>query len=162
MNVPTETAPAPAKPVEAAAPTPPVETAPAAPVAPAPTAASQSEQELAALRRATPPPSEPAAPPAVSTPAPAAEQPDAAKDETPRIVTREGFVHRARNIQAPSGFELHDIKSGELIEYLQPAPGQKKFKIFVGTRVRLTGPEFLDPAWPRTPILHVQTVDLMP
>ena len=151
VNVPAETAPAPAKPVE---------TAPPAPVAPAPTAASQSDQELAALRRATA--SEPAVAPAKPVPAPPAAQPDAAKPETPRMVTREGFVHRAHNIQAPAGFELHDIKTGEMIEYLQPAPGQKKFKIFVGTRVRITGPEFLDPSWPRTPILHVQTVDLMP
>jgi hypothetical protein len=157
VNVPTETAPpAPAKPVEAA---------PAAPVAPAPTPASQSEQELAALHKAAAP-EPPVAPPAATpAPAPTPVPPEAAKQEnpeTPRIVTREGFVHRARNIQAPSGFELHDIKSGELIEYLQPAPEQKKFKIFVGTRVRITGPEFLDPAWPRTPILHVQTVDLLP
>jgi hypothetical protein len=91
-----------------------------------------------------------------------APQPEAAKQEPARTVTREGFVHRAYNIQAPAGYELHDIKTGELIEYLQPAPGQKKFKIFVGTRVRITGSEFLDPSWPRTPVLRVQTVDLMP
>jgi uncharacterized protein YgiM (DUF1202 family) len=145
VNVPAETVPAPAKPVE---------TAPAGPVAPAPTAASQADQERAALHRATAP--------AAPAPAAAATQPQPAKQETPRIVTREGFVHRAYNIQAPAGYELHDIKTGELIEYLQPAPGPKKFKIFVGTRVRITGAEFLDPSWPRTPVLRVQTVDLMP
>jgi uncharacterized protein YgiM (DUF1202 family) len=145
VNVPAETAPAPAKPVA---------TAPAGPVAPAPTAASEADQELAALRQATA-----SAPPA---PAAAATQPEAVKQEPPRTVTREGFVHRAYNIQAPEGYELHDIKTGELIEYLQPAPGQKKFKIFVGTRVRITGSEYLDPSWPRTPVLRVQTVDLMP
>ena len=143
VNVPAETAPAPAKPVA---------TAPAGPVAPAPTAASEADQELAALRRATAP-----APVAAATP-----RPEPAKQEPARTVTREGYVHRAYNIQAPAGYELHDIKTGELIEYLQPAPGQKKFKIFVGTRVRITGPEFLDPSWPRTPVLRVQTVDLMP
>ncbi len=142
VNVPAETAPAPAKPVE---------TAPTGLVAPAPTAASEADQELAALRRATAP-----------APAAAATRPEPAKQEPPRTVTREGFVHRAFNIQAPAGYELHDIKTGELIEYLQPAPGQKKFKIFVGTRVRITGSEFLDPSWPRTPVLSVQTVDLMP
>jgi len=149
VNVPAETAPAPAKPVE---------TAPAGPVAPAPTAASEAEQELAALHRATAP--GPIAAP--TAPAAVAPQPEAAKQEPARTVTREGFVHRAYNIQAPAGYELHDIKTGELIEYLQPAPGQKKFKIFVGTRVRITGSEFLDPSWPRTPVLRVQTVDLMP
>jgi uncharacterized protein YgiM (DUF1202 family) len=151
VNVPAETAPVPAKPAA---------TAPAGPVAPAPTAASQADQELAALRRATP--AEPLVAPTAPAAAPAATQPEPAKQEPPRTVTREGFVHRAYNIQAPAGYELHDIKTGELIEYLQPAPGQKKFKIFVGTRVRITGSEFLDPCWPRTPVLRVQTVDLMP
>jgi hypothetical protein len=120
---------------------------------------SQADQELAALRRAT---AEPLVAPTVPAPVPTAKQPESAKQEPPRTVTREGFVHRALNIQAPAGYELHDIKTGELIEYLQPAPGQKKFKIFVGTRVRITGSEFLDPSWPRTPVLHVETVDLMP
>jgi hypothetical protein len=71
-------------------------------------------------------------------------------------------VHRAYNIQAPTGYELHDIKTGELIDYLQPPPAQKKFKAFVGTRVRITGTEFLDANWPRTPVLRIETVDLMP
>jgi hypothetical protein len=142
VNVQAETPPAPAQPVETA------------PVAPAPTAASQADQELAASHQATAP--------AAPVPAPAASQPEPAKPEPPRIVTREGFVHRAYNIQAPAGYELHDIKTGELIEYLQPAPSEKKFNVFVGTRVRLTGAEFLDPSWPRTPVLHIETVDLMP
>jgi hypothetical protein len=167
VNVPAEApAPAPAQPAEAA----PAAPAPA-PSAPAPTAASETDQELAALRQAmaqsnTPPAT--AAPEAAPAPAPAPEtaaaQPAAipVPEEAPRTVTIEGFVHHAYNIQAPAGFELHDIKTGVLTEYLQPPPGDKKFKMFVGTRVRLTGTEFLDPEWPRTPILHIESVDLMP
>jgi hypothetical protein len=48
-----------------------------------------------------------------------------------------------------------------LIEYLQP-PASQNFKIYVGTRVSVTGPEVIDPRWPRTPVLQVQTADLMP
>lgn len=151
VNVPAETAPAPAKPVEVA---------PPAPVAPAPTPASEADQELAALHQATAP--QPTAAPPAPAPAAAPAQPEAANQGPPRIVTREGFVHRAYNIQAPAGYELHDIKTGDLIDYLQPPPGLKKFKTFVGTRVRITGAEFLDPSWPRTPVLHIETVDLMP
>ena len=151
VNVAPETPPAPAAPVE---------TPSATPVAPAPTAASQTEQELAALRRATAP--EPMMAPTAAAPAPTAAQPGAGMQAIPRTVTREGFVHRAYNIQAPTGYELHDIKTGELIDYLQPAPAQKKFKAFVGTRVRITGTEFLDANWPRTPVLRIETVDLMP
>jgi len=147
VNVPAETAPpAAAKPPE---------TASAGLTAPAPTAASQSDQELAASHRAAP------AQPSASPEAAAISAESGKEDSGPRVVTREGFVHRALNIQAPSGYELHDIKTGVLTEYLQPAPGQKSFKIFVGARVRFTGAEFLDPDWPRTPVLHVETADLM-
>lgn len=144
VNVQPEAAPAPA-------PAPPPSTGIAAP---APTASSQADQELAALRHATP------AEPAASAPAPApAAPPDT--EQSPRIVTREGYVHRSYNIQAPEGYELHDIKTGDLTEYLQPGRLQK-FHTYLGSRVRVTGPEYLDPRWPRTPVLHIETVELMP
>lgn len=158
VNVPTETTPAPAPAAT------PVEAAPA-PAAPAPTALppsspSENEQALAALHQAEGV-STPAPPAAVApTPAPAPAAP--AAEEPPRIITRDGFVHRAWNIQAPAGYELHDIKTGVLTEYLQPPAGDKKFKAFVGTRVRITGTEYLDPGFPRTPVLQIQSVDLMP
>jgi len=149
VNVPPETAQAPV-PAAAPAEATPAPAAPA-PTAPAPTSASETEQELAALHQAMATPTTPAPAPAPTT-----------TEEAPRVVTRDGFVHRAFNFQAPAGFELHDIKTGVLTEYLQPAPGDKKFKIFVGTRVRITGTESLDPNWPRTPVLQIQSVDLMP
>jgi hypothetical protein len=80
---------------------------------------------------------------------------------TPRIVTREGFVRRAHSIQAPTSFALHDIQDGRLIDYLQPQKGQN-FKIFLGTHVTVTGPESMDSRWPSTPVLQVQSVDLIP
>ncbi len=107
------------------------------------------------MHQATTP--EPALQVAASAPANAA----AAEPIGPRIVTREGFVHKAYNIQSPADYELHDIKSGDLIEYLQPQ-GQQNFKIYVGTRVSVTGPEVMDTRWPRTPVLQVQSVELMP
>ena len=155
-----EMQPPPAVAVTPPAPAPPAaanEPAVIAPVAPAPVAPepvpqqSQTDQELEALRLAI------AAAPAPVSPAPAATN----EPVTPRIVTREGFVRRAYNIQAPADFELHDIQSGTLMDYLQPQPG-KNFKVFVGTRVTVTGPEGIDSRWPRTPVLQVQSVDLMP
>ena len=149
-----------------------IEQAPGNPIAPAPTAQTETDQELAALRQATvPEPAPPApAPAAAPAPAPAAAAAAAAavavavavaEPAGPRIVTREGFVHKAYNIQSPADYELHDIKSGALIEYLQPQ-AQQNFKIYVGTRVTVTGPEVIDQRWPRTPVLQVQSVDLMP
>jgi hypothetical protein len=70
-------------------------------------------------------------------------------------------VHRAYNIQAPADYELHDIQSGKIIDYLQVKPGQN-FKMYVGTRVTVTGPEGINSRWSRVPVLEVQSVDLMP
>jgi uncharacterized protein YgiM (DUF1202 family) len=141
------------------------------PVAPAPGAAPGTEvdRELEALHHAeggpapapapaTTPEAAPTSPAAPATaPAPAASNEPA----PPRIVTREGFVRRAYNIQSPTNYELRDIQSGKLIDYLNPKAGMN-FKIFVGTRVTVTGPEGMDSRWPRTPVLDVQSVDLMP
>jgi hypothetical protein len=136
-------------PPDATAPTP--AGAPATGIAaPAPTATSQADQDTAQHQ---------APAPAVTAPAPTA--PPAETEQSPRVVTREGFVHRSYNIQSPASYVLHDIKTGDTTEYLLPGKLQK-FRTYVGTRVRITGPEYLDPRWPRTPILHVETVELMP
>lgn len=129
----------------------------ATPTAPAPgPQKSEADLELEALRRATPGE-------ATTVPVPAAEAPPSTESgpPKPRIVTREGFVRRAYNIQSPTDFELHDVQTGMLIEFLQPKPGQN-LKTFVGTRVTVTGPEGMDPRWTRTPVLQVQSVDLLP
>jgi SH3-like domain-containing protein len=150
VNVPPDNAP------PAPATVPPPAPAPSATglTAPAPTAASQSDQELAALHRSTP------NEPAITTPVPTAGS-EPGKEDAPRIVTREGTIHHSYNIQAPSPYEIHDIKTGVLTEYLQPAPTDKAFNKLVGKRARVTGSEFYDPNWPRTPILHVETADSM-
>jgi len=57
---------------------------------------------------------------------------------------------------------LRDINSGTVIEYLQPDAGEKNFKKYTGARVLVSGPEWLDRRWPKTPILQIQTVDLLP
>ncbi len=103
-----------------------------------------------------------AAVPAETAPAPAAALESASIDVKPRTVTREGFVRKALNIQAPADYELRDLSSGRLIEYLQPDPKDKYFKAYTDTRVSVTGTEWLDRRWPKTPVLRVQTYELMP
>ncbi len=127
----------PAAPVAVVTPPPPAPTPAPAPApepqvvnvnTPAPPAVAANEPVATA-----PPAPAPSAPPPVAQPAPAVAatpEPVAPSEPvTPRVVTREGFVRRAYNIQAPTDFELHDIQSGTLIDYLQPQAGQK-FKIF--------------------------------
>jgi hypothetical protein len=179
-NVTAETSSAPA----AAAPAPPEPAVPPATNVTSDTAVTAAATPPAAgivapeptATAPTPAPETPAAPAAVAPEAPAAAvvpapaparavAPIAAAPDSnvpPRIVTREGYVHKALNIQAPADYELRDLNSKELIEYLQPDPKDKIFPKYTGARISVTGTEWLDRRWPRTPILRIQTVDLMP
>jgi hypothetical protein len=115
--------------------------------------------------RMTGEPAKPAPAPApalVPAPADAASAEPAGIDTKPRIVAREGRVRKSLNIQAPADFELRDLNSGVVIEYLQPDAKDKDFKKYTGARVLVSGPEWLDRRWPKTPILQIQTIDLMP
>jgi uncharacterized protein YgiM (DUF1202 family) len=165
-TTPAAVAAAPIVPPEPVAPTAPetVAVPPPEPIAPAPP------------EPVAPAPPEPVAPapPAITTPAPApsvapAPAPPAAPapelvsiDAKPRVVTREGYVLKALNLQAPSDFELRDVSSKTVTEFLQPDSQDKAFNKFVGARVFVTGTEWLDPRWPKTPILRIQTVDIAP
>ena len=163
----TAAEPAAATPAAAA----PVASAPATPeaVAPPATNATPEATNTTVAAAALPPivapepfPTAPPPAPAKSTPPAAAPPESAGIDPKPRIVTREGTVRKALNIQAPADYELHDINSGKLIEYLQPDAKEKNFQRFTGIRVSVTGPEWLDRRWPKTPILQIQTLDVMP
>jgi uncharacterized protein YgiM (DUF1202 family) len=102
----------------------------------------------------------PAAVPALAAPAPFFEI--TGTNAKPRIVAREGLLRYSINIQAPADYELLDISSGQTIEYVKPDPKDKGFRVFAEHRVAVTGTEWLDRRWPKTPILQVQTIDFMP
>ena len=118
-----------------------------------------------------PPPAEKPAEVATSTPAP--EQP--AETVTKRIVIREGYVRKARNIQAPTYFELEGIDNKKVINYLHSPEEQQmdektkkmksvpKFDLneYVGRRVMISGEEFIDRRWKATPVIEIQTIDLV-
>ena len=77
-----------------------------------------------------------------------------------RIVIREGVVKRTVSIQAPTYYELESKESGRIIVYLHPKNPELKLKPFQGARVFVTGEEYLDERWPRTPILDIDTIEL--
>lgn len=91
-------------------------------------------------------------------PAPAAEMP---KDEIipKRIVNREGFLRKSMNIQAPADYELHDVRTGELIDYISPLKPELDLTPFIGTRVIVSGEEAVDVRWKYIPMIKVETVD---
>lgn len=117
----------------------------------APVAANANEQPAPA----------PVANPAAAAPAPEAPAPEVSNEPPPkRVVTREGIVHKARNIQSPTNYELHDARTGETIEYLMSATANKTLKPYLGVRVLVTGPEVLDARWKKTPIVEVENIEL--
>jgi uncharacterized protein YgiM (DUF1202 family) len=140
--------------------------APAPVPTPEPTAVQPQTAPVAANPNEQPTPSTPANPgePIATTPAPApapAPAPEVSNEPPPkRVVTREGTVKKARNIQSPTDYELHDARTGETIEYLMSATANKTLKPYLGMRVLITGPEMLDARWKNTPIVEVESIEL--
>ena len=77
-----------------------------------------------------------------------------------RKVFREGIVRRDLHVNTPSYFNLEDRYSGEKIAFL--VGNEQKFELwrYIGSRVILSGEEFLDDRWKRTPIIKIETLDL--
>ncbi len=128
----------------------------------------------------TVPPAQPASPP---SPEPVATQPTPAKTELPpavsepviapvpavvpsgvtkRIVRREGVVKSTVSIQAPTHFELASADNGKVMNYISPITPDIDIKGFKGRRVVVTGEEMLDPRWPKTPVIVIESIELAP
>lgn len=88
------------------------------------------------------------------------EPPPAPEDGPPavRVVTREGIVVRAWNIQAPSDWALKEVFTGKIVNYLWAAKNKIPWDELRGRTVLVTGEEALDPRWKRTPVLHIETL----
>jgi uncharacterized protein YgiM (DUF1202 family) len=80
----------------------------------------------------------------------------------PRVVTREGVVHRSYNLQAPTFYELKSLDSGKLINYLSSTSTNLPWKAIVGRSVIITGEEAVDKRWPNTPVLKIETLKTTP
>lgn len=98
---------------------------------------------------------------------PAAVQPRVASDAGqpepgPRVVNREGLVGHAWSVQAPSYLELRSSRRHEgLINFLFTDDPKIDLEPFRKKHVVLTGEEWIDPRWPKTPILRVQKIEAL-
>ncbi len=79
-----------------------------------------------------------------------------------RIVRREGVVRATRSIQAPTWYELISPESKKTIDYLHEEKLGIKLKELKGQKVIVSGEEAIDPRWPNTPILEMETLDIAP
>lgn len=83
---------------------------------------------------------------------------------TRRIVTREGLVSGTffDSIQAPTFFGLRTAQGGRLINFLHAGKLGIKLESYKGRKVLVTGEEFIDRRWASTPVLEVESLDLVP
>lgn len=103
--------------------------------------------------------------PAAAKPAEAAQKVATIIDTDPgppRVITREGIVRRAYNIQAPSDWELEDSATGKTINYLQTSVTNIPWKTLRGRLVVVTGEEAIDKRWPSTPLIKIETLKTLP
>ena len=133
-------------PAKSEASNPPATTAPATTVPP----------PLAAKPASAVPAADPSPLPAVASPAP-----PKATEERPlrRIVRREGIVRSTVSLQAPTYYELISPETRRTINYLHGEKGGVKIKDFRGQTVVVTGEEGIDPRWPTTPVIEIETIE---
>jgi Bacterial SH3 domain len=154
-NAPTETVKAEpeATPTTENVPAPaPTETQPPAQVKAASTPSLTNEPPVTVATPAQPVPA-PAPPPVV---------PKVQVPRPKRIVVREGRVRRTTSIQAPTSFELFSRATRMAIDYLHSPSTNLVVKAFKGKDVIVRGEEFLDPRWPETPVLELQSIRVAP
>jgi hypothetical protein len=105
-------------------------------------------------------------PPTVTTQPGRTTQPSvASQSEAPsarRIVRREGIVRSTISVQAPTWYELVHPETKKTIDYLHGEKMGLKLKPFKGQKVIVSGEELIDPRWPNTPILEIETLDFAP
>jgi hypothetical protein len=77
-------------------------------------------------------------------------------------VRREGIVRATTSIQAPTWYELEHAETKKRINYLFSDSMEINLKDYRGQKVVVSGEEAIDPRWPNTPILDMQTLDVLP
>lgn len=109
---------------------------------------------------------------AVNTPTPftpqalpkVAEAPPSKSEQPParRVIRREGIIRATKSIQAPTWYELIHPQTKKTIDFLNEEKLGVKLKDYKGQKVVVTGEEGIDPRWPNTPILEIETLDFAP
>ena len=79
-----------------------------------------------------------------------------------RVVRREGIIRATTSIQAPTWYELVHADTKKRINYLFDENMGVNLKDYRGQKVVVSGEEAIDPRWPNTPILDLQTLDVLP
>jgi uncharacterized protein YgiM (DUF1202 family) len=103
---------------------------------------------------------------AASAPAPVPEQPTmtqaaAPQGPQPRVVSHEGVVRAVGSIVAPTKYELYDPATDVNINYLYTTSPSLDLSRYVNMRIIVTGEEGLDARWKDTPLINIQSIQVI-
>jgi len=105
-----------------------------------------------------------AAPAPVAEPQPAMVQPSAPSEPAVppvRIVSHEGVVRHVASPVAPTKYELYDPATEVNINYLYTTSPTLDLSRYVNMRIIVTGEEGLDARWKDTPIINIQSIQVI-
>jgi len=105
------------------------------------------------------------APAPAPTPVPEA-QPMATAPSEPtappvRVVSHEGVVRGVGSIVAPTKYELYDPATDVNINYLYTTSPTLDLSRYVNMRIIVTGEEGLDARWKDTPLINIQSIQVI-
>ena len=109
-------------------------------------------------------PAAPAPTPVAEQPQPAMAQPAAPAEPTAppiRIVSHEGVVRHVGSPVAPTKYELYDPATGVNINYLYTTSPTLDLSRYANMRIIVTGEEGLDTRWKDTPIINIQSIQVI-
>lgn len=80
---------------------------------------------------------------------------------TVRIVSHEGIVGSAGSLVAPTDYKLYDANTKSDIDFLYPISKDLDLSRLVDADVIVTGEEGIDQRWPNTPIMAIQSIQVV-
>ena len=92
---------------------------------------------------------------------PAMAQPAIPQAPQPRVVSHEGVVRGTGSPQAPTKYELYDPATDVNINYLYTTSPNLDLSKYVNMRIIVTGEEGLDARWPSTPLINIQSIQVI-
>jgi uncharacterized protein YgiM (DUF1202 family) len=79
----------------------------------------------------------------------------------PRVVSHEGVVGPVSSLIAPTAYVLYDLDTRKDINFLYTTSTNLDISRYSGMRIIVTGEEGLVPRWPDTPLLTIQSIEVL-
>jgi hypothetical protein len=106
-----------------------------------------------------PPAPQPAPTPVAEQPPPA--QPVAQPPPIDRVVSHEGVVGRVTSVAAPTKYMLYDPDTYQTIDYLYTTAPDLDLSRYMNMRIIVTGVEGIDKRWPSSPVIAIQSIQVV-